>query len=324
MAQEDPIRVSVKHDGRSIDFELEGSRLFMGGEFAGNVEVDLRCESGLVPILSSALAMLVPGETTGDEILAHGDRPSGVVLVFHSDAVERLEAVPERIDLLWGDERIGALTPVLTDSEPIERHHTLIEPTEILRAPIVPTAGTSRLAANRSLALLVPAVMIFAFGAALTFASDQLGEATRMLRLLAGVALMSVGGVLGLWLALIPHRQVFLAYDRGFVTIVEGRSPSADRALANAGRERSLEEFHHVRLFERQYAATGIDEDEREEWFVDLEGPIPYADSEGFVHRRSDRLELASFASGPHARRFAAEVAYKTGLRILEAGDAPD
>ena len=53
----------------------------------------------------------------------------------------------------------------------------------------------------------------------------------------------------------------------------------------------------------------------------DRKGPIHYAFDDGRVHARSDALQIAEFSSERRASRFAAQIGYCAGLKILIASD---
>jgi hypothetical protein len=70
----------------------------------------------------------------------------------------------------------------------------------------------------------------------------------------------------------------------------------------------------------RWQIAQNIDEQDQEIWMVTLEGPIPFASTDGTVHLHDEALPIGNFASEFTARKLAAEVAFHTGLKILDTG----
>lgn len=313
--------LSLEHEGRPVEVPVTGFRVYMGGEFAGNVEVDLRCRSELASALVDGLRVQNPGQETSEEAIAHEQIEGGISLSFHCDSVACLAAAPEHLTLLWGKEPAATLAATLCDSVPISQHHSLIDPMQILSSTAISSPSTVRLATGRPLFLLVPAAMVLAFGLALAFASDGLELLTELQKTLGGGVLIACALALAV-LAVRPRRQVLLDRERGRLTVVEGKPPSLEGTLSEAP-HRQLSEFHHVRLIHREYAPQLGDDDQdgTEEWLVDLEGSIPYACQKGVVHRRSDRLVLGSFQTERGARRFAASVGSQTGLPILAAND---
>ncbi len=320
MAQ--PTSVTVKHEGRSIQLTFKACCVFMAGEFAGNVEVDIDCDPSLMPTLMKFLRFQNPGEDTNEGVVATGDPDKGISLCFHSEAVELLEEAPEKLTFLWGDKVIASLAPALAESVPLEQVHTLIDPMQILGTTTMPTSNRIRLGVQRAWLWLLPAVLVAAAGAAFCTAPDGLMLENVPFRQVIGSVLIALGVVIGVVGYRIPYRQIWYNRDQRKLVILEGRALSAEKLFADAKRF-DIDGYDHVRLCERQYApGPGEDSDtERVEWIVSLEGPIPYAFADGRVHARGDALELARFRSGRTARRLAAEVAHHAGLKILEATD---
>jgi len=75
-----------------------------------------------------------------------------------------------------------------------------------------------------------------------------------------------------------------------------------------------------VRVYKRWHMGHGADEQDQEVWHVTLEGRIPFASTDGTVHRHDEALGIGEFASEFAARRLAAEVGLQTGLKILDTG----
>jgi hypothetical protein len=205
---------------------------------------------------------------------------------------------------------------------PIEELHRLIDPLEILAQPAIQTANVFRLGVERDWIWMLPAALLMGFGAAGCFADLGVRASEVPILRFAGSVLLATGVAIAVLLCLMSRRQVWFDRNQCAVLLVEGRTLSVAKALANATR-RSTEGFSHVRLCEREYAPElGSDSDaSRTEYRVGLEGSIPFAFDDGRVHSRSDALHLASFSGERAARRFAAEVGYHVGLRILVASD---
>ncbi len=317
-----PLALTVKHEGRSIQLRLTRCKIFMAGEFAGNVELYIDCDRSQEPFVQESLHLQVPGEDTSVNLVATGGPEDGVMLGFHCEAIERLPSIPESLTFLWCGEPIASVAPELAESVPIDTVHDLVDPLEILGQPSMQTSNLFRLGIERSWFLLVPSLMIGAFGAAACFADFGLPTSGLPTLRIAGGALLFVAGAIG-WIGVgFPSRQVWFDRDRRQILILEGRTRSVEKSLVDAERA-SIDGYAHVRLCEREYApGPGDDSDTtRTEYFVRLEGPVPFAFDDGRVHSRSDALHLAIFSSEIPARRFAAEVGYQVGLRILIATD---
>jgi hypothetical protein len=317
-----PLALTLKYEAHSIQLTVKSCKVFMASEFAGNVELYLDCDPSLEPIVQESLQLQVPGEDTSVEFIASGGPDDGVMLVFHSEAIERLSSVPESLTFLWCGEPMATVSPDLAESVPIGEVHTLVDPLEILGQPAMQTATVFRLGVERDWIWLLPALVLVGSGAAGCLGDLGVRPSQLPYFRLAGSVLLLVGVAIAVLCCLMPRRQVWFDRNRREILLVEGRLLSVAKALANATR-RSAEGFAHVRLCEREYAPElGSDSDaSRTEYLVRLEGPIPFASDDGRVHSRSDALHLASFSAERTARRFAAEVGYHVGLRILVATD---
>jgi len=294
----------------------------MAGEFAGNVELSLDCDPAVEFIIQQCLFLQIPGEDTGVEMIASGGPDDGILLCFHTDAIECLPEKPESLTFLWCDEEIASVSTELAESTPIDDVHRLIDPLEILGHPSFPNTSPFCLTVEYDWIWLVPAVPLMLLGAVLSFAPLGLPKNLLPLTETAGVVLALLGVAFGFIAFRRPKRQVWLDRDRREILLVEARSPIGEAALLHATRY-SPDGYAHVRLCEREYAPEiGSDSDQGPiVYFVSLEGPIAYASADGGVHSRSDALHLATFSAERRARRFAAEVGHHLGLRILIATD---
>jgi hypothetical protein len=317
-----PLPLTVKHEGRSIQLTLTRCKVFMASEFAGNVDLYIDCDPSLEPVVQESLHLQVPGEDTSVELIASGGPDDGVMLVFHCEAIALLANVPERLSFLWCGEPMASVSPELAESVPIEQVQSLVDPLEILGQPAMRTSDPFCLGVERGWIWLLPALLLCGFGAAGCFGELGFRPSEIPYVRLASCLLLVLGAAIAVLGCLMPSRQVWFDRNRREVLFVEGRTLSAKKSLIDATR-RSVDGFDHVRLCEREYAPElGSDTDEtRTEYFVSLEGPIAFAFDDGRVHSRSDALHLASFAGERTARRFAAEVGYHVGLRILIASD---
>jgi hypothetical protein len=322
----EPTSVSVKHEGHPIQLSFTSCRVFMAGEFAGNVELAIDCDPSLQTHVEACLRLQSPGEDTSEECIARSGPEDGFSLVFWSDAVARLAEAPDSLSFLWCDEPIASVATTLADSLPLEQVHALIDPLLILGTPPMPSSDEICLQVQRDwvrlFAWLTPALPILIAGAALCLAPYGWRLEDIPHREIAGSLLIAVGIALAAAGCRIPKREIWFELNRRQIAILEGRTLSATPSLADAKRI-ELDGFAHVRLCERHTAPEISDDssDGRSEWIVSLEGPIPYAFDDGRVHSRSDAVILARFAGERRARRFAARVAYHAGLRILEATD---
>ncbi len=315
-----PLTVTVKHEGRPIRLTLTRCKVFMACEFAGNVDLYIDCDPSLEPIVQESLHLKNPGQDTSVEFIASGGPDDGVMLVFNSEAIALLPEVPESLDFLWCGEAMASVTPELEESVPIEEVHTFIDPLEILGQPTIQTSNPFCLGVERSWIGLLPALVLGGLGAAGCFGGLEVSaEELPFFREICGLvlALAVAIAVLTCW---VPRHQVWLDRNRREVLLVKGRTLSAEKSLVD-GTRRSVDGFDHVRLCEREYAQELGSDSTRTEYRVSLEGPIPFAFDDGRTHSRSDALHLASFSGERSARRFAAEVGYHVGLRILIATD---
>jgi hypothetical protein len=312
----------VKHQGRSIQLILTGCKVFMAGEYAGNVELSLDCAPELESIVQESLRLKNPGEDTSSESIASGGPDDGVMLIFHSEAVALLPIVPESLTFRWCGEQLATVSPELAESVPIEDVQRLIDPLEILGQPEMRTSESFRLGFERDLIWLLLAGMVGGAGLAGSFAPLGLPADLVPYARFAGGLLLLVAAAIAIIAALMPKRQVWFDRCRREVLLLESRTFAAEKRLQNATRG-SVDGFAHVRLCKREYAPELADETDatRTDYIVSLEGEIPFAFDDGRVHSRSDALHLATFSSERAARRFAAEVGYHVGLRILIATD---
>ncbi len=311
----EPISVTVKHEGACVALRFDACRVALGGEFAGNVDVDVSCAAAVVDLVTENLTVQLPGGQPLGFSVGWGDRAGGVEIGFWAEESRRSQALPEHVALLWQDEVIGQIGPTLHESLPIEQVVTLTEASALLKTFPVSTVSPVLLAANREYWWYpMVAAVVFTFGfAALSLRAIEPEDPT--LFWLVGGALIVTLSALGLYLARVPYRTLWLDRDRGRVLVVEGRRVELQEAA-----EHSLDLFDHVRLYMRWQLATSIDQNDQEIWFVTLEGPIAYAGSDGGVQLRFDSLLVGEMSSEYAARQLAAEVAYHTGLKILDTG----
>ncbi|MBW2244640.1 MAG: hypothetical protein JRH01_21880 [Deltaproteobacteria bacterium] len=310
----------VKDGDRSFEIRIDACRIFLGGEFAGNIEIDVACPADTVTRAFDCLRVQIPGEPPSDMPLGNGEYPQGIQLIFSVDWATRLQKLPEQVTLLWGETAIAEITPALEDSVPINGNVAFIEPSEILTTlPVATSSNLVLLAANREKWWFLLAALLVAAGAlvGLGFPGLELPDPT-INRVLAGV-LIAAGLAVGFLLAGIPYQQIWLDRDRRRVLIIGGRTRHPEAKLADAP-GRSLDEFDHVRVYMRWRIAQSADEHDQEIWLVTLEGPIPFASADGTVHLHDEALSIGNFASEFAARKVAAEVAFHTGLKILDTG----
>jgi hypothetical protein len=317
-----PQSITLKHEGRAIPLSLSACRVYMAGEFAGNVELDIRCDPGLRDTLLEGLRLAEPGAGTSAEAIAWGEPGDGVELVFHSAAVVCLGAAPESLTFLWNDAPVATMEPVLVDAVPRERVHPSIDPLQILETPATPNAsGIVSLGELRQPIWLLPAALLAMAGATLAVAPDGLGLEVVPHRMIAAGALVAASLVVAVAGSRVPFRRIWYDPVRRQIAVAEGRTWSAVRALVGA-RYHDVDGFAHIRLCQRHYAPSiGDDSDGHDEWIVSLERAIPWVSEDGRVHSRSDALELARFADARQAQQLAAEVAHALDLRVLEATD---
>ncbi len=306
--------VDVKHEGATLSLRFDACRTALGGEFAGNVDLDVVCDPTARDAVVEHLAVELPdGSSTGPAI-ATGDYAGGVTLGFGSEPATALRAPPEQVVLRFAGEPIACVAVTLHESVPIEEVHRLIGPSELVRARALATdSSLVLLAANRERwwYLLVAALLGVGAVCAVTLPAFGLPWPAWWL----GGGLVAAGCALGLYLARTPYRRVWLDRDRRRVFAVEGR-----RAKLRELPGRSLEDFAHVRLHMRWQLSHDPQYEDQEAWYVTLEGPLAWAGSDGRVRLHPEGLRVAEFRSADEARRLAADVAALTGLGILDTG----
>ena len=314
-----PVTAVMKDGDRSIELRIDACRVVLGGEFAGNIELDLACPADAVARVFDCLRVQIPGKAPSDMALGNGAYAPGVELIFWTEGSSRLQTLPDQIALLWGETPVASVTPVLKDSVPIEEKVAFTEPSEILTTLPEPTSNPVLLAANREKWWFLLAALLVTAGALVGPSTPGLALPAPVLNWLLGGALVATGLGVGFGLARVPYRQVWLDRDRRRVLVIDGRTRNPKAKLADAP-SRSLDDFDHVRLYMRWQIAQGADEDDQEIWMVTLEGHIPFASADGTVQLHDEALPIGSFASDRTAREVAAEVAFHTGLKILDTG----
>ncbi len=105
---------------------------------------------------------------------------------------------------------------------------------------------------------------------------------------------------------------MLLDRDGRRVILVRGR-----RTSIQGGNSSPLEDFHHVRLYMRWSMSTDTQFDDQPVWTVALEPRVFWADRSGRILLHPKGLEVASGLDEQRARQVAGEVAYHTGLPIL-------
>lgn len=314
-----PASAMVKDGDRSFELRFDACRVHLGGEFAGNIEIDVACPADAVPRLAECLCVQAPGESPSGVALGHGEYAPGIQLIFWADWSTRLQALPEEILLLWGDTCIASIGPTLKDSVPIAEKVTYTEPSEILETLPVATSNLVLLAANREKTWYLLSALLLPLGALVGFSFPGLALPDPMLNWGIGGVMIAAGLGVGFFLARVPYRQVWLDRDRRRVLIIGGRRGSPEAKLADAP-GRSLDGFHHVRVYMRWQIAESIEDSDQEIWFVTLEGPIPFASADGTVHLHDEALPIGSYGSEFTARKVAAVVALHAGFKILDTG----
>jgi hypothetical protein len=315
-----PDRVSavVKYADTSVSLRFAACRVMAGGEFAGNIELDVDCDASHVDIVMQCLRVQVPDAAPSETALGTATRSDGVDLVFWTEP-SNLTAVPDEITLLWGETPIGQIDPSLEDSVPIEEKVRFIEPSEILDSLPVATSSHVLLAAKRERWWYVLAALLISFGGLVFASTPGLEMPSSVLNWSLGAIMILAGLTVAFILAGIPYEQVWLDRDRGQVLVVGGRTRNPVSRLAEAP-GRSLDGFHHVRLYQRWQLGLGVDERDQEVWFVTLEGAIPHASEDGLVHLHDGAMPIGRYSSEFTARKIAAVVGFHTGLKILDTG----
>ncbi len=311
--------VVVKHEGTDLRLRFDACRIALGGEFGGNVDVDVTCDAGAVDALLEHLEVALPGGARSGPAIATGERSGGVTLCFWIESILRLSATPDHVELCFAGAAVARLAAALDESLPLEQAIRLLDPAEMGTTPtavhhenLVPLAVSYE---KWWYLLVAAAVALGWLGAS---ALSICGSPHPGLLALGAGAVLGVAG-LGTYLARTAYRQVWLDRDRRRVLVVEGRAREIAVRLAQAP-GRSLDEFDHVRLYMRWQLAHGADGVDQEVWFVTLEGPISHAGSDGRVHLHPDALPLGEMRGESAARQLAADAARLTGLRILDTG----
>ncbi|MGH0030562.1 MAG: hypothetical protein ACQGVC_12275 [Myxococcota bacterium] len=315
----EPAAVVVKHDGVSLSLRFERCRIALGGEFAGNVDVDVACTPEAARAAAEQLTVRLPGGRPCGAVVGTREHAGGIDLGFWTEETSGLSEAPEHVEVLWGGTPIARLVPTLDESLPLESAVGFQQAAELLKRP--PPLASGRhvlLAESREWAwTLLAAAMGMVAG--LAWAALPVFEPARPLLawLPAGVPALAIAAF-AFRRARVPYRQVWLDRDTRRVLVL-GRTRATRSELAEVP-GRPLDDFDHVRLYMRWQITRDIDQDDQEVWHVTLEGPISHAGSDGRVHLHPDALLLSELRSEPAARRLAAEVAFHTGLRVLDTG----
>jgi hypothetical protein len=103
----------VKDGDPSFELRIDACRVFLGGEFAGNIEIDVACPADAVGRAVDCLRIQTPGEPASDMALGNGEYAPGVQLIFWADWSTRLQALPQQVMILWGETLIAEVTPSL-------------------------------------------------------------------------------------------------------------------------------------------------------------------------------------------------------------------
>jgi hypothetical protein len=314
------VSAEVKVGGAPLALRFDACRVLLGGEFAGNIELDVACDAKDLDTVVDCLRVQVPGSPPSDMALGNGVYAQGIELVFWTSATSQLPELPEEISLLWGETPIARIAPVLKDSIPIEQGVTFIDPSEILTSlPLPATSHHLLLAANRERWWNLLVALLVVGGGLVGATVPGLELPSRALNWALGGAMIAAGLGVFFVLAHAPYRQVWLDRDRRRVLIIGGRTRNPEAKLAEAP-GRALDDFDHVRVYQRWRLAESVDEHDQEVWYVTLEGPLAFASADGTVHLHDEALPIAEFAGEFSARRLAAVVGFHTGLKILDTG----
>ena len=95
----EPVSVVVKHEGTTLGLRFPACRVALGGEFAGNVDVDVDCEAGALDAVVEHLSVQLPGAPPSGPALGHGPRRGGAEVAFWSEPAARLQQLPEQVAL---------------------------------------------------------------------------------------------------------------------------------------------------------------------------------------------------------------------------------
>jgi hypothetical protein len=217
-----PNAAVIKDGDRSFELRIDACRVFLGGEFAGNIEIDVACPADAVARAFDCLRVQVPGEPPSDMALGNGAYAPGVQLIFWADWSTRLQTLPEQVILMWGDTRIASVVPELKDSVPVEEKVAYTEPSEILKTPTVATTNLVLLAASREKWWFLLAALLVAAGALAGPSVSGLEFPEPMLNWVLGGVLIAAGLGVGFFLGHVPYQQVWLDRDRRRVLIIGG------------------------------------------------------------------------------------------------------
>lgn len=309
----------IKIDQRECELRFDACRVMRGGEFAGNIELDVSCDPDIVGPVMEGLRVQAPGKPPSDTALGNGRYAAGTHLVFWTEPSNLGPELPSEITLLWGETPIASIAPTPDEQVPLEEVVEWTEPSQILDTFPTPTSNFVLLAANREKLWFLLAGFEIMSGLFIALALPAFEVWSPELCWFVGGGFIATGIAVGAVLGWMPHEQIWLDRDARRVLIVRGRTSDPHSKFADAP-SRPLDEFHHVRLFQRWSISTDIDTDDQVVWFVTLEGPIAHAGSDGRVHLHDDALPIIETSSESEARRIAAIVAYHTGLKILDTG----
>ena len=310
---------TLKLEGRPVSLEIRECKICLGGEFAGNVDLVLACDAGTAELLVRSLILRVPGHSDPLDVAGWGPASEGFEFTFGSMALADCGEVPESVTLFCDGHEVAVLPCRLWGSIPLDPSR-FMDPAEILEGAAPPAMGSFE-TGFRYRPLLGPLGLVFAAGGIFLAGSTLWSQGFEPSVGLLGGGILAMAGLMLLVVMRVPYQEVRVDPALGTATETRARDFLWSTTVLEES-QRDLREFSHLRIIERVDPAGSSDVGDTDIWFVSLEGPVQWENEYGDVHLRSDGLQLKKFLSDLSARRFAAEVAYSLGVRVLDTSES--
>lgn len=301
----------------SVPFGVKSCRIFLNGESAGSLELEILCDESDAEEIAERLTLRVPGDPM---LLGRASsRYAGktLLLVCRSEALRVAAKPPEQVGLHWDHQDIGSVSCELAKCVPIEVFHTLQDPSRYCSGLSKVRRGKIRIAGEAYYTLAFAAALLLGAG----LAGEAFAYANRANHSLdwftIGLSIVFFGFFCALTWRHLPHREVWIEFTRERVSVYD-RMWLPGLFGGRDGKHRSFREFSHVRVVQTD-VAVGKKKPHRSMWLVSLEGPVHYASNTGIVERKGG-VELAEVDAHHAALEYAARIATYLGLRILDTG----
>lgn len=294
-------------------FEILECTACLGGEFSGNIDLEIACQSGTVEGPEARFTLRTPLQAEPLDLCGLAVRDDGFSLSFWSETMTLRGEIPEEVCLLLDGKQIAQSNCLLVDSVRLGPKR-FDDPRQILGNSAPPPVGSIRTGQRwgpRLCTIGLGSMAAAAMTASAAITTKGFDEITGLI----AAALMTTLGLMSLGLMSIPYRQVHIDVLQRTVREAKGRYVFFHFKESESS-ERPLSEFSHLRIVER--VSIDSDGNHSDIFMVSLEGPIDWAGDDGTVNSRADNVHLEDFGTRDAARRYAAQVALAVGLRILD------